>query len=842
MAIDLNSQSMPVVPDLASFDRRSGSMLERAVFNHRWVVLLACALVSVFLGWQALHLRVNASFDEMLPQGHPYMRNFLDHRLDLTSMGATVRIVVENAGGGDIYDPHYLEVLREVTDRVMVSKGVQRGFVKSLWLPSVRWTDAVQEGYMGGSVMPSDFTGQPKELDMLRLNVQRAQLVGSLVATDLKSSMIVVPLLDKDPDTGKQLDYGELFRHLNKDIKSLENDKVNIRMVGFPVLIGFLIDGLHKVLLFFAVAVVLCAVIIYAYTRCLRSTALLVSVSLLGVVWLIGLVALRGHALNPYSILVPFLIFAIGISHGAQKMNGVMQDIASGTHRYVAARYTFRRLFLAGLTALLTNVLGFAVLMLVDIPVIREMVQITSVGVLMLVFTKLLLIPVALSYIGVDPKAAARRLRMDEAARTSKGGGWLLQLARFTKPGYAHAAILTAVVVAVAGLYIARDLQVGDLDAGAPELWPNSVYNKDVAFVNSRFGLSSDQMAVIVKMDKGGASQYDNLLEIQRLSWLLRQDPDVRDVVSLATEVPKVNMGQFEASPKWMTIPRGSNAGVAVDAIQQFRGADLLNYSGSVVPVVAYLVNHKAETLARVMKTIEQFASEHNSKTIQFLPVAGSAGIDAVTNVVVHKAHREMLVLVYLSVVVLCFITFRSWRAVLVALIPLLITSVIAEALMVQAGIGLKVATLPVHALGVGVGVDYALYLLSVQLMRQRNGYNLRDAYSDALQLTGRVVALIGVTMAVAVICWVASPIKFQADMGLLLAFMFLWNMVGALVLIPALSYFLLPSRCFHGAITTPREPLQDGTESTGTDDGVLPNGRATDVLSPRSSLSKALS
>lgn len=799
MAIDVNAREMPVVSDLASFDRRSGNLLERAVFNHRWVVLLVCALVSGILGWQALNLRVNASFDEMLPQGHPYMRNFLDHRLDLTAMGATVRIVVENTGGGDIYDAHYLEVLREVTDRVMVSKGVQRGWIKSLWLPTVRWTDVVKEGYMGGPVMPADFTGQPEQLDKLRLNVQRAQLVGSLVATDRKSSMIVVPLLDKDPDTSQQLDYGELFRHLNQDIKSLESDTVKIRMVGFPVLIGFLIDGLHKVVEFYAIAVVLCAVILYAYTRCLRSTALLVAVSILGVVWLLGLVALRGHPLNPYSILVPFLVFAIGISHGAQKMNGVMQDIAVGTHRYVAARYTFRRLFLAGLTALLTNVLGFAVLMLVDIPVIREMVQITSVGVLMLVFTKLLLIPVALSYIGVDPKAAARRLRMDEAARQRQGGGWLLQLARFASPGYAHAAVLTAVVVAVAGFYIGQGLQVGDLDAGAPELWPDSVYNKDVAFMNSRFGLSSDQMAVIVKMDKNGASQYDNLLEIQRLGWLLRQDPDVQDVVSLATEVPKVNMAQFEASPKWLTIPRGGNAGVAVDSIQVNRGADLLNYEGSVVPVVAYLSNHKAETLARVMKFIEDFAAEHNSKTIQFLPIAGSAGIDAVTNVVVHKAHREMLFLVYLAVVVLCFITFRSWRAVLVALIPLLLTSVIADALMVKAGIGLKVATLPVHALGVGVGVDYALYLLSVQLMRQRKGVSLREAYGDALQLTGRVVALIGVTMAVAVITWVASPIKFQADMGLLLAFMFLWNMIGALVLIPALSYFLLPARSFKG-------------------------------------------
>ena len=171
------------------------------------------------------------------------------------------------------------------------------------------------------------------------------------------------------------------------------------------------------------------------------------------------------------------------------------------------------------------------------------------------------------------------------------------------------------------------------------------------------------------------------------------------------------------------------------------------------------------------------------------------AGIEAATNIVVRKAWVEMLIYVYLAVIVLCFITFRSWRAVVVAVLPLMITSVLCEALMVWLGIGVKVATLPVIALGVGIGVDYALYLLSVQLAQQRQGLPLAAAYKNALQFTGKVVGLVGITLAAGVITWAASPIKFQADMGILLTFMFLWNMLGALVLIPALSHFLLNER-----------------------------------------------
>ena len=215
------------------------------------------------------------------------------------------------------------------------------------------------------------------------------------------------------------------------------------------------------------------------------------------------------------------------------------------------------------------------------------------------------------------------------------------------------------------------------------------------------------------------------------------------------------------------------------------------------MPLIAFLGDHKAATLDKVLGTVERFIAEHptDPAKIQLLPAAGSAGIEATTNIVVRQANRTMLVYVYAAVIALCFVTFRSWRAVVVAVIPLILTSLLCEALMVALGIGVKVATLPVIALGVGIGVDYALYLLSVQLAGQRRGLTLAAAYGEAVTFTGRVVALVGVTLAAGVITWAFSPIKFQADMGILLTFMFLWNMVGALVLIPALSHFLLNDR-----------------------------------------------
>jgi hypothetical protein len=159
---------------------------------------------------------------------------------------------------------------------------------------------------------------------------------------------------------------------------------------------------------------------------------------------------------------------------------------------------------------------------------------------------------------------------------------------------------------------------------------------------------------------------------------------------------------------------------------------------------------------------------------------------------VVEKANREMMLWVYAAVIILCLLTFRSLAGVICAVVPLMLTTILCEALMVWLGIGIKVATLPVIALGVGIGVDYALYVLTVILAKERRGIPLKQAYFETLMFTGRVVALIGVTLAAGVVTWVLSPIKFQADMGILLTFMFLWNMIGALVLMPALAHFIL--------------------------------------------------
>jgi predicted RND superfamily exporter protein len=789
---------MPVIRDLKDFDRRSGNLLERVIFNNRVLVLMACLLATILLAAAATRIKVNASFERMIPHNSPYVQNYLEYKSQLPGLGNTVRVVVENKTG-DIYEPAYLEVMRKINDELYLTPGVDRSWMKSIWLPIVRWREVTEDGITGGAVMPAQFDGSPAEINKLRANIGKAGIVGSLVSLDTKSSMIVAPLLDTDPKTGQKLDYSAFSRRLEARIRTYESDKVGIHIVGFAKIVGDLIEGLRAVMLFFAVSVAISMVFVYLYTRCVRSTVMLVAAAVIGVVWLLGLMQLLGYELDPYSILVPFLIFAIGLSHGAQKMNGIIQDIGRGTHKYVAARYTFRRLFVAGITALLANIVGFAVLVIIDIPVIRDLAITTSVGVSVLIFTKLFLIPVALSYVGIS-QSAVRRAIADEQ-KTAQGHSMLGRvwggLDALTERRWAIPVVLASGVVTIVSALVMQDLRIGDLDAGAPELRPGSRYNQDNAYITRNYGLSSDQFVIIMKTADEGCRLYAALNKMDGLAQLLRTDPAVQATTSLAENVRFVTSAMSEGSGKWMTISRNQAITDGAMSAAVIATPDITNQSCSVSPLVAYLTDHKADTVARILKTAETYTEANNTakgaaEPVQFLLAAGSAGIEAATNIEVQKSIITMYLAVYGSTALLCLITFRSVRATVVALIPLVITTLLCKALMVWLGIGLKVATLPVIAVGVGVGVDYALYLLSVQLACQRRGDSLRAAYRRSLDFTGKVVALVGMTMAAGVVTWAWSPIKFQADMGILLTFMFLWNMLGALVLTPALSYFLL--------------------------------------------------
>ncbi len=308
--LDDGIDDYPVIKDLKDFDPQSGTLLERLSFNYRWVIMLGCLLLTIASGYMMSKLVLNASFERMIPQSHPYIKNYLENKNEIKGLGNALYITVETTGN-DIFDPQYLDLLMKITDEAFLIPGVDRAWVKSLWMAGVRWNEVTEEGFMGGPVMPPTYDGSEVSLNQLRTNIARADIVDKLVARDFKSSMVFLPLVDIDPNTGKPLDYSTLTDKVEEIRAKYEAEgqgKIKIHVTGFAKIVGNLIDGMKQMSIFFALAVLISTIVIYLYTRCIRSTFALIIVSVLAVVWQLGIISALGFELDPYQVLVPFLI------------------------------------------------------------------------------------------------------------------------------------------------------------------------------------------------------------------------------------------------------------------------------------------------------------------------------------------------------------------------------------------------------------------------------------------------------------------------------------------------------------------------------------------------------
>ncbi len=768
--------------------------LERLIFNARPLLLALFAIATVFFAYQTTQLRPDASFEKMIPMEHPFIQAFMKHKGDLGASGTTIQVAVEHTRG-DIFDPEYLDLLQQVNDEVFYLPGVDRNRMRSLWTPNVRWIEVTEQGFEGDKVIDSNYDGSPQAMQQLRQNVLRSGEVGRLVSDDYRSSIVQAPLIDIDPTSGEPLDYWELSQRLETDVRdkyeALSRDasgepQVNIRIIGFAKMVGDLLDGITAVFMFAVITLCITSVLLLLYTRSLSGTLAPLLCSVVAVIWQLGLLTSLGLGLNAYSILIPFLVFAIGVSHGVQIINAFMAESAAGHDSLDSARHAFRSLYVPGMTALVSDAIGFITMVLIPIAVIKELGIAASVGVAVIVLTNLVLLPVLMSYFGVSKKVKQRLYERRTSTRRNRFWNVISHLAD-------RKVAVISIIIALAGfgvgIYGGQNLKIGDLDPGAPELHPDSRYNVDNAYITENYATSSDVLVVMVETPEQKCTDYRTLELVDRFTWYMRNVSGVNSAMA-ATEISKlVAAGYNEGSLKWATISR--NQRLLGTTFNQMPPA-LMNTTCSLLPVALFLNDHRADTLQNVVDAAQAFARENRREGVNFALAAGNAGIEAATNQEIRVAQTRMMLLIYSVVCALIFISFGSWRAVVCIVVPLALTSFLCQALMAYLGIGVKVATLPVIALGVGVGVDYGIYIYSRLAYFLRHGEPIREAFYHTLRTTGEAVSLTGVMLAVGVATWIFSPIKFQADMGKLLTFMFLWNMIGALWLLPALASFLL--------------------------------------------------
>jgi hypothetical protein len=784
----------------------SSGRLERLIFGRRPIVIGFFVIATVLLGWAAAGLHIDAGFAKLLPLKHPYIGTLLKHQQEF---GGTNRVLVAViARDGNMFTPEFFEVLKETTDEVFFIPGVDRGRVQSLFTPNVRYTEVVEDGIAAGNVIPDDFEPTAEGLAVVRRNILKAGIVGRLVANDFSGAIVSAELMEFDPNSGQRLNFIQVAEEIEQKVRQrfdadhagggtelvVAPSPVDVHVIGFAKVIGDIAAGAARVVVFFLITFVITGLLVYLYSQSHWLSVIVLSCAVTAVVWQLGVITLLGYGMDPMSILVPFLIFAIAVSHGVQMVSWARSEILEGADSLTAARNSFRQLLVPGSVALVTDLIGFFTILFIQIQVIQEIAVAASIGVAAIILTNLVLLPVLLSYFKADERYHAR-----VEARSHHTERLWARVAGVTERGPATVIVGVAVLLAAFGYWKGRAVQVGDLHRGVPELRADSRYNTDTAVITSKFSIGVDILNVIAETKPEGCVDHAVMSTIDEFSWRMANLPGVQSTIDLAGVAKSLNAGWNEGSPKWRVLAR--NPSVLQQSVTYVpTTTGLLNSDCSVMPVVLFTRDHKAQTIESIVDAVKAFEATHGNPDVSFKLATGNVGVMAATNEAVSAAQWPIMACVFGAVILLCLISFRSVRGTLCVLLPLGLVSLLSYALMAMLEIGLKVSTLPVAALGVGVGVDYGIYLYSRLRTFYRDGDSLREAFTKTLRVTGNGVLFTGITLAIGVSTWMFSPLKFQADMGLLLAFLFLMNMVGALILLPALAHFLLDHTKRHQA------------------------------------------
>ncbi|MGR5133887.1 efflux RND transporter permease subunit [Vibrio alfacsensis] len=759
--------------------------LGRLIIHWRFPLALFFLILTVLLSYTATKTRFDPGFTKLIPIKHQYMEAFLEHADKFTG---TNRVMVSLTwkGGGDIYNPELLARLRKATDGVFFTPGVNRATVRSLFTPEVRYLEVTEFGFMGDVVIPSRFTADKASLAQVRSNVAKSGQIGNLVSNDLKSAMVQAELLDIDPETGLKTDYAAVAKHLENIRQELSGAGVEIQIIGFAKVMGDVMDGLSNVLMFFSIAFVVTVLLLWHYTMSIKLTGLIVAVALLPVIWLLGTLPIIGYGIDPMSLLVPFLIFSIGVSHAVQMTNAWKLDVLAGVDSKEAAVNAFRRLAIPGTVALLANALGFMVIMVIDIPIVHELGVTACLGVAMMIMTNKMFMPIILSHLSLESMA----LRHTPAQNKHSPLWWAVSSLATEKPAKISVAVM--LILLAGATWQSRSLLTGDIGNGVPELHADSRYNLDNDKIVSDYSIGMDVLSVYLetKNQEEACLNWEIMNAVSRFDFHMRGVDGVQSVATTAGNAKRYVSGNNEGSPLWRTLQRDP---VALRAGAQAAHPQLgLNDNGcQIINMMVYLDDHQSTTLNHVISEIQTFIQNENLTDAEFRLLGGNAGVAVATNQAVEKAEVQILISIFVAIGFLCWLTFRSFIATLCVILPLMLVCIMCNALMAVLGIGLKVATLPVIALGVGVGVDYGIYIYERMQHALNRDVPLREAFYQSIQTRGIPAIFTAVTMSVSVATWAFSSLKFQADMGLLLAFMFLVNVLGAILLLPALAYLL---------------------------------------------------
>ena len=762
--------------------------------DHRVTVCVLLAIATAALSYFASGIAIKTDLDDLAPRSHPYMGVHEKYKLGFG--GSNIVSIVVTVKRDDIFSEPVLRKVQEITTALQHVDGVNQFQIVSLASRKLKDIQGSTEGIDIAPLMWPQVPASAQAIAKLKESVLNNLLVyGAYVSQDLKSALITVDFYDT------RIDYKKVYDQVMALAARERSDDVTVSVVGEPILFGWVNHFLPETLHIFLVTVGLLILLLFISARTWRGTLLPLLSGVVSAVWALGFARLAGINVDPLVIVVAFLITARAISHSVQLVTRFDDEIAAGApSSRDAAMASMSSLFKPGILGVVADAGCMAVVLLTPISLMQKVAIVGAVWVLTISISAVVLTPVLLSWIA-RPNRYAHPIDISRGPQAVLSGAIAVVTSRWR-----YVVVIGAALLFVgSGLYSLK-LTVGDANAGSPILWPDSEYNRDAALVNREFQGSDRMFVVFAGKERGAIKDPDVLQNIGGFQKFMAAQPEIGGSLSVADVLPLVQRTMRESNPRYQEIGRSSDANgellyMLTSSSEPGDMARFVDTAAQDASVMLFFRDHRGETIRTAVSRVNDYTRAHPTDKGQFLLAGGLVGELAAINEVLLSGQIESIAFALLVLVICCVVTYRSATAGIFFMVPVLLSNALTFAFMAANDIGMNINTVPVAALGIGLGVDYAFYIVDgiKEELAKRPG-DLNAAIVRSLRGAGRGVLITAATLIVSVVLWGFSSLRFQAEMALLMGVWLFISATCALFLVPAMVGVFRPRFVMNSA------------------------------------------
>ncbi len=760
------------------------------MLDHRLVTIAMIVIPTLVLAWSLPSIEVYSRFADLLPAKHDYIKNY--NRMKTTFGGANVvTMSLQVEGDGDIFTYDTLNKIKHLTEEVDLISGVNHYQVASIAHPKIRRIRTTAGGLIKSeAVLPREVPKDPEALKQLREESFNNDIVyGTYISTDGTAALILAGFDEE------RLDYNEIFTRLRELKAEVEADgETSLYIAGEPMLKGWIYYHSEELALIFSVTAAVMILLLWLHFRSFAGVFVPMLGTGMAAIWGLGLVGWLDFNLDPLILVVPILISARTASHCVQMMERFHDELRIGESREAAVRTSMGELIVPASIAIFTDAAGLYVLTVSSIPIIAKLGYFCSFWSLSNMVTVTILVPMVLSYL---PAPHVSREEEHKHVFSRVMASWSVFL---TSPKAIFPVFGIAALIVVFSLYYARDMVVGEEKPGSPILFGDSEYNIAAAHIAGKFA-GANQFSIYFEAEEAHKMKdpevVDVMEEFGRYMSNVVNYGGTRDIPNL---VRSINRLYHYDDPRWSLIPSTQRdvgntlfmyeAGAAIPGVI----LEYMDLEGRTANFVVFFKDATGPTVHAAVEAAKKFLDEHPIEGVTPRFAGGIIGTTAAGNEEVERSELNQTILIMVVVMLSVMLTYRSITAALLVFVVLAMAVIINRAYMGFRGIGLNINTLPVTAVGIGIGVDYAIYMLD-RIREEVRHRTLEDAVRVSLSTTGAAVLFTAVTVVAGIAYWIpGSSLRFNSEMAMLLTLLMVSNMIGSISLLPLLVKVFKPS------------------------------------------------